>query len=340
MSLFVPAYRALFQSGELHKRAIAAVEHLHTCNLCPRACGVDRFADKTGACRTGRRATVVSVTPHFGEEPGISGSRGSGTIFFGYCNLACTYCQNHEISQPARDTSGAPEVTAETLAGHMIALQDAGCHNINFVTPSHVVPQILEALIIAAQKGLEIPLVYNSNGYDSLEALKLLDGVIDVYLPDLKYLNEEHARTWSGISEYPKHATAALEEMLRQVGYPEPDEQGIIHRGLVVRHLVLPGGQSDSVDVISWIARHLGKLVYVSLMSQYFPAHKVIGDAVMGRSVSREEYEAVVEVADRLGLENGWRQEPAAAQYYRPDFSVAEKPFEDIDDFIDDPDRK
>ena len=219
----------------------------------------------------------------------------------------------------------------------MTDLQRKGCHNINLVTPSHVVPHILEALVIAARQGLDIPVVYNSNGYDSPDALRLLDGVVDVYLPDLKYLDDEHARTWSGAGEYPRHATAALEEMLRQVGYPEPDADGIIRRGLIVRHLVLPGGQSDSADVMAWIARHLGKMVYVSVMAQYFPTHRVSGHEVMGRGVTQREYQTVIDAADAFGLENGWRQEPSASHYYQPDFSVSDKPFRDIDDFLDEP---
>ena len=335
MSPFTPAYHALYHNGELQKRAAEAVDLLRHCTLCPRTCGVDRLADSRGVCRTGRLASVSGVTPHFGEEPGISGTRGSGTIFFGGCNLACAFCQNHEISQPPKSQPAQPGVTAGELAGHMLSLQRQGCHNINVVTPSHVIPQILEALVLAVQQGLEIPLVYNSNGYDSVEALRLLDGVVDVYLPDLKYLDDDHARIWSGAGDYPRHAAAALEEMLRQVGYPESDDDGIIHRGLIVRHLVLPGGQSDSVDVMAWIARHLGKLVYVSIMAQYFPTHRVVGHELMGHGITRQEYQAVIAAADEFGLDNGWRQEPSASGYYQPDFSVADKPFRDIDDFID-----
>ncbi len=330
-----PSYLSLYESGELQERAERAIESLSSCSLCPRNCKVDRLQDnKHGLCRTGRYATVVSHTPHFGEEPGISGSRGSGTIFFGYCNLRCKFCQNHQISQPPKGKSIGHEVDPKSLAKIMIDLQEQGCHNINLVSPSHVVAQFLEALPIAVEMGLEIPIVYNTNAYDSQQALRLLDGIVDIYLPDFKYTNSAHAAAYSGAKDYPQVATQAILEMYRQVGYPVFDSEGILLKGLVIRHLVLPNGKSDTPSVLEWIAQNIGTKVFISLMAQYFPTFKAIGIPELSRPIVKEEYEEALDLCIQLGLENGWFQEFSASEYYRPDFEDESKPFKDIDDFV------
>ena len=321
------------------QRAAQAREALARCELCPRACGVNRLDNQRGFCHTGRWATVASATPHFGEEPGISGVRGSGTVFFGRCNLACSFCQNHPISQPDASAEDFPEADATRLADLMLRLQDQGCHNINWVSPGHVTAQCVEALVLARQQGLTLPVVYNSNGYDGLESLALLDGLVDVYLPDFKAMNPQECRRLWGAQDYPPRAMEALTEMHRQVGDPVEDADGMVVSGLVVRHLVLPNDLSDTREVLTWIARNLGAGVYVSLMAQYFPTHRALEDPLLSRGVSEAEYARALATLDRLGFAGGWRQEPSAAQYYRPDFSCLKKPFADIDDFVD-PGRK
>lgn len=300
-----PAYLGAWRSGELRKRSQEAEKLLASCTLCPRACRADRRWGRTGYCRSGRLPAVASWNAHHGEEPPISGSRGSGTIFFSNCNLACAYCQNWPISQLGQ----GKEVSFEDLAGMMLELQERGCHNINFVTPSHMVAQILVSLDIAAERGLRIPLVYNSSGYDSLNSLSLLDGLVDIYMPDIRYLDPIVAQRYSGAADYPEAARRALKEMWRQVGPLQLDEEGIARRGMLVRHLVLPNNLSQSLDCLEFLAQYISPQVYLSLMAQYFPAHRANGMPELSRPLSHDEYQRVVDKAEALGFENGWFQE-------------------------------
>ena len=302
----LPSYLELHRTGELHRRAAEARERLAACDICPRACGVNRLQGETGYCRAGALVRVASWNVHMWEEPPISGGRGSGTIFFAYCTGRCLFCQNYPISQ----LDSGNDVPAERVGGMMMELQRRGCHNINLVTPSHYVPQILTAVDAAAERGLRIPIVYNTSGYDTVGTLRLLDGVVDIYLPDAKYADDEAARRLSGFVDYTRHNRAALLEMRRQVGARlQVDEAGIAVRGMVVRHLVLPHGLSQTPEVLHWLAANLGKDVYVSLMSQYFPAYRAVGHPELGRRITPKEYGETLAALKAEGLENGWRQE-------------------------------
>jgi putative pyruvate formate lyase activating enzyme len=301
----LPGYLRLGR-GELAERAEAATARLRACDLCPHQCGVDRLADRRGVCRAGAVARVASWNVHRWEEPPISGSGGSGTIFFSECTGRCVFCQNYPISQ----LGVGQEADAERLAEMMLTLQRRGCHNINFVTPTHYAAQMLAGVAVAAERGLHIPLVYNCSGYESVPLLRLLDRVVDIYLPDSKYADDGVARRLSGFRDYVAHNRATLLEIRRQVGLAlELDETGIARRGMIVRHLVLPGGLSQTPAVLAWLAAGLGREVYVSLMAQYFPAHEAVGHEVLGRRLTAEEYEAALDAFDDSGLENGWRQE-------------------------------
>jgi putative pyruvate formate lyase activating enzyme len=273
--------------------------------LCPRACRADRRWGRTGYCRSGRLPAVASWNVHHGEEPPISGARGSGTIFFSNCNLACAYCQNWPISQLGQ----GKEVSFEELAGMMLDLQERGCHNINFVTPSHMTAQIIISLELAAERGLRIPLVYNSSGYDSPDSLELLDGLVDIYMPDIRYLDQAASKRYSDAADYPDVVRVALREMWRQVGPLRLDDEGVAYRGMLVRHLVLPNNLSQSLECLEFLAREISPRVYLSLMAQYFPAHKATGMPELSRGITFEEYQAVVERAEELGFGNGWFQE-------------------------------
>ncbi len=302
-----PSYLRLHASGELASRAERAREQLRHCTLCPRRCRVDRIAGELGVCRSGALARVASWNRHRWEEPPISGSRGSGTIFFSGCTGACIFCQNYPISQlgVGRDVSG------DDLAGMMLELQRKACHNLNLVTPTHFVPQVLAALELAIPRGFRLPVVYNTSGYEAVETLRLLDGIADVYLPDAKYADDATARRMSGFREYVEHNRAALLEMSRQVGPQlELDGDGLALRGMIVRHLVLPGGLAGSRDVARWLADNLGPQVPVSVMSQYFPAHRALGHPMLGRKVTPEEYDEAVAAFVEAGLETGWQQGP------------------------------
>ena len=295
-----PAYLSLHRSGELAARVREALARLESCDLCARYCRVDRTQDARGAvCRSARHAVVSSAFPHHGEEAPIRGWRGSGTIFLSHCNLRCIYCQNWELSWKGEGR----EVDAETLARLMLELQRAGCHNINFVSPSHVVAQILEALDIAAGEGLRLPLVYNTGGYDSPEALALLDGVVDIYMPDMKYGESEVARRYSHIREYVHWNRVAIREMHRQVGDLVVDDEGIAVRGLLVRHLVLPGGRAGTEEVLRFLAEQISKATYLNLMTQYRPCFKAVDEAGIDRPLSPEEYRHALVLAQRYGLE-------------------------------------
>jgi putative pyruvate formate lyase activating enzyme len=258
-----------------------------------------------GFCRSGFLPKVSSFNTHHGEEPPISGIRGSGTIFFSRCNLACIYCQNWPISQQGQGR----EVSLEKLAGMMMELQQRGCHNINLVTPSHMTAQILMAMEMAVRQGFNLPLVYNTSGYDSLDSLRLLEGVIDIYLPDIRYMDSEAAEKYSEAGDYPAANQAALKEMWRQVGELQLDDRGIAFQGMLARHLVLPNGLSQTRQALKFLAGEISPRVHLSLMSQFFPAHGAIQTAELGRNISREEYQQAVEWAEEFGLENGWHQE-------------------------------
>jgi putative pyruvate formate lyase activating enzyme len=298
-----PAYLDL-APGELDRRAQAAVATLAECRACPRDCGVDRLADKWSACKTGRHAVVSSAFPHRGEEDCLRGWRGSGTIFFAHCNLRCVFCQNFDISQGVRPGPAAPGLTAGEIADLMLVLQGRGCHNINFVTPEHVAPQVLEALALAVPRGLSLPIVYNTSAYDSLETLRWMDGVVDIYMPDLKVWSAHAARRYLRAEDYPEASRAALREMHRQVGPLRTDEQGLATRGVLVRHLVMPGLVDDSLACLDWLADELGPDTYVNVMDQYRPAGKVGGGAFpdIDRRTSRDEVEEVRRYARELGL--------------------------------------
>jgi len=298
MPTLEPAYLQTHRSGLLRRKAGQALERLSACALCPRRCGVNRLSGETGVCKTGRLASVSSFNAHFGEEAPLVGERGSGTLFFAHCNLLCLFCQNFEISHQGIGR----EVTDERLAGIMLGLQRQGCHNINFVTPSHVVPQILAALEIAVARGLNVPLVFNSGGYDLPETLALLDGVIDIYMPDFKFWDPEIARTTCEAPDYPEAARQALVEMHRQVGDLEIGEDGIARRGLLVRHLVMPAGMAGTRHVMRFIARRISPRTYVNVMSQYRPcgrAHEVAG---LETALSPAEYRRAVEEAAEEGI--------------------------------------
>ena len=268
---FQPAYLKLWESGELSRRVELGLEKLGDCALCPRNCHVNRLEDETKVCKTGRYAVVSSYFAHFGEERCLRGSRGSGTIFFSSCNLRCVFCQNYEISWLGEGRATEPH----ELAAMMLDLQDKGCHNINFVTPEHVVPQILEALLPAVERGLRLPLVYNTSAYDSRDSLALMDGIVDIYMPDFKFWDPGQARRYAKAPEYPDTARRAIKEMHRQVGPLVTDEDGIARRGVLLRHLVMPGGVAGTPEIMQWIARELGADTYVNLMAQYHPACRV-----------------------------------------------------------------
>ncbi|MBI4834574.1 MAG: radical SAM protein [Planctomycetes bacterium] len=316
------SYFKLFNSGELAKRVSQAKEILKECTLCPRDCKTDRTKGNKGICKSGVDVVISSAGPHYGEEPPISGVKGSGTIFFTGCNMRCLFCQNYQISHLYE---GKP-ITIDDLAKKMIHLQDLGCHNINLVTPTHFLPQVLEALSIACGQGLKIPIVYNTNGYDTVETLNLLDGIVDIYLPDIKHSDEESAKLCSGVSDYVKHNRPALKEMYRQVGNLTVDENGIAIRGLIIRHLVLPERLAGSFASLDFISKELSPDTCVGIMSQYHPCYKGETHPTLNRRITNREYEEVVDYAEKLGMENCLVQSLTSADNYLPDFKK-EKPF-------------
>ena len=291
-------YRQLYEEGKLHQRVEQALSILEDCCLCPRRCQVNRVKGELGKCSTGRHTIVSSFGPHFGEESPLVGSGGSGTIFFTYCNLRCCFCQNYSISQLGEGR----EVETGELAGMMLSLERSGCHNINFVSPTHVVPQILESLEIAAKAGLSVPLVYNSGGYDSVQTLKLLDGIFDIYMPDMKYSDKQNAQRFSGIEDYPELNRAAVKEMHRQVGDLRIDEHGVATGGLLVRHLVLPHGLAGTAEVCRFLSREISADTYLNVMAQYRPCFKANEIPELACSLSREEFIEAVKIAHNYGL--------------------------------------
>ncbi len=321
-----PSYLALFENGELGRRSGALLKRLESCEVCPRHCRVKRLDDHRAVCRTGRYAEVASYCLHHGEEPCISGERGSGTVFFAHCNLECLFCQNVQISQEWKEGRGV--TSPRQLAEIYLDLERQGAHNLNWVSPSHVVPQAVEALALAAERGFRLPVVYNSNGYDDVETLRLLDGVVDIYMPDLKYADETAATELSQAVGYPSNAQAAIREMRRQVGPLRLDASGVAVRGLLVRHLVLPGGLSQTEAVLAFLAEALGKSAAVSLMAQYFPAARASAHPRLGRALTKAEWEKALEALDASGIEEGYVQDPSASSHYTPDFEKPGHPFE------------
>jgi putative pyruvate formate lyase activating enzyme len=300
-----PSYLSL-PRGELRERARRAVAGLAVCRACPRDCEVNRLENRWAACKTGRFAVVSSCFPHFGEEDCLRGWNGSGTIFFSHCNLRCVFCQNFDISQGVRPGPAVRAAAPDDLARMMLGLQSLGCHNINFVTPEHVVPQVLEGVVLAAERGLRLPLVYNTSGYDSLESLALLDGVVDIYMPDFKLWSVDKSRRYLMAADYPAAARAAIAEMHRQVGPLVLDADGIAVRGVLLRHLVMPDCLDDTRAILAWISTELGSGTYVNLMDQYRPAGKV-GDGrctELSRPLDSAEYGEALRIAEGLGL---WR---------------------------------
>ena len=293
-----PAYIKAFANGILQSKINAARTLLRSCSICPRKCRVDRLSGDTGVCKTARSAVVSSYNPHFGEEAPLTGTRGSGTIFFTHCNLMCLFCQNFDISHQGH----GQEVSDEELAAIMLALQQQGCHNINFVTPSHVVPQILSALGIAVQEGLAIPLVYNSGGYDRPSTLRLLENVFDIYMPDFKFWDPEIADRTCQAEDYPEIARNALREMHRQVGDLTLDECGIAQRGLLIRHLVLPGGLAGTREIMRFIAQNISTHSYVNIMSQYRPCGRASEVKGLNASVSPADFKTALQQALEEGI--------------------------------------
>ncbi len=299
------SYIALQKTGKLKRRADKASAMLASCAVCPRVCKVDRLAGELGKCRTSSHAIISSYGPHFGEEPPLVAGGGSGTIFFTNCNLKCVYCQNYSISQLGQ----GDEASADKLSTIMLYLQTKGCRNINLVSPSHVVPQILEALIIAVDKGLTMPLVYNSGGYDSVKTLELLDGVVDIYMPDMKYGDEQTAKRLSGIDDYPETNRQAIKEMHRQVG-DLIIEDGIATHGLLIRHLVLPGGLAGTESVMRFIAEEISMNSYLNIMDQFRPEYKAYDVAQLSRPLRMQEWSDAMELAKRCGLTRIARPQP------------------------------
>jgi putative pyruvate formate lyase activating enzyme len=291
-----PSYLNL-RDEEWKDRVNRALEMLKSCRVCPHRCGVNRFEGKRGFCRVGRYVVVSSYFAHRGEERPIRGFRGSGTVFFSYCNMRCVYCQNYEISQLGE----GKEVSPEELAQIFLSVQRLGCHNLNLVTPSHVVPQIIEALYIAVQKGFKLPIVYNTSSYDSLESLKLLDGIVDIYLPDFKYADNGTARKYSGVKDYFDVAKEAIKEMYRQVGDLVVDEHGVALRGVLVRHLVLPNGLAGTKTVAN-ILKEISPNIAVNVMNQYYPCYKAYDYPELARRITLQEFSEALRFMEGLKI--------------------------------------
>ena len=334
---FEASYVKLLKSGKLRERVVALERLLESCTVCPRDCLNNRLNNEIAACYSGRLPIVSSYTAHFGEEPPLVGTKGAGNIFFGNCNLRCVYCQNYQISQTHKEQL-KNEVTHERLSAMMLELQERGCHNINFVSPTHFAPQMARSILLAAEQGLDVPIVYNTNAYDAVEVLELLEGVVDVYLPDLKYADDESGYQYSKVRGYKEYSRRALREMFRQTG----DElvfghDGLLKRGLVIRLLVLPNDIGGINESIEWIRDELSPRVAISLMAQYYPTHQAASNqryVLLSRRIRESEWLNATAALEELGMEEGWVQEfDGASYYYRPDFTDAETPFKDIRDF-------
>ncbi len=323
-----PSYLELYRSGELESRAETLERQLASCDICPRECRVNRLKNERGFCHSGYLPIVSATCDHHGEEPVISGTNGTGAIFFGNCNMKCVYCQNYRISQDA-EHQASMETDFHTLAERMVYLQDElGCHNISFVSPSHFVPQLVRAVLEAVPMGLRVPIVYNTNAYDSVASLEALDDIVDVYLPDLRYACDTWAAKFSHTSDYVTRARQAIVEMHRQVGDKLVlDDSGLVRRGLIIRHLVLPNGLAGSQESLTWLVHHISPKVTVSIMSQYYPMHLAPKVPQLSRKISASEYSEVLGLVNELGLENGWIQDMDAADNYLPHFERARHPF-------------
>lgn len=307
-----PVYLTAYHNGRLNQLIDETFKMLESCCICPHRCKINRLKGQKGFCRTGLKPKVCSFMPHFGEEPPISGKRGSGTIFFSNCNMHCVYCQNYEFSQLGKGR----EVEFEELADSMLQLQNMGCHNINLVTPTHVIPQILKALNIAIRKGLKIPIVYNTGGYELAQVLESIKGIIDIYLPDMRYADNAMALTYSSALDYPRYNQEAIKEMYRQVGTAKIDNEGIIKNGLIIRHLVLPNNISGTDKIMRFIANELSKDTYISLMSQYSPCYKAEQFKEISCRITYPEYAAAQKIMEKYGLNNGWIQEAGGLERF------------------------
>jgi putative pyruvate formate lyase activating enzyme len=310
---------------------------LRACTVCPRDCGNDRLAGVLASCASGENPVVSAYTPHFGEEPGLSGTKGAGNIFFGNCNLRCVYCQNYQISQDYK-TQRTNEISVDRLAEMTLELQAKGCHNVGFVSPTHFAPQMAKAVLLAARRGLRVPIVYNTNAYDSVEVLRLLEGIVDVYLPDFKYADSSAGALYSKVPDYARRSREALVEMYRQKGSRLAiGEDGLLKSGLLVRVLVLPNGVAGVAESLAWIAESLSPNVAISLMAQYYAIHRAADNpkyAALNRSITAAEWEEALAALESNGMSNGYQQElETANRYYRPDFSNRYTPFRDIRDF-------
>ena len=334
---FEPSYLSLLTDGSLLTRVVELEHLLERCTVCPRDCFNNRINNEIAACYSGRLPIISSYTPHFGEEPPLVGKNGAGNIFFGNCNLRCVYCQNYQISQTHKEQL-KNEVSHERLAGMMLELRSRGCHNINFVSPTHFAPQMARGILIAAEQGLDLPVVYNTNAYDSVEVLRLLDSIVDVYLPDLKYADNDSGYQYSKVSNYKDYSRSALKEMYRQTGDELIfDESGLLKRGLVIRLLVLPNDIASISESIEWIRDELSPRCTISLMAQYYPTHQAETNKrymLLSRRIRESEWMKAVSSLELMNADEGWVQEfDGASFYYRPDFSDADKPFRDIRDF-------
>ena len=310
---YKPGYLKLHENGELQEKIIALRHHLEKCRLCSHMCEVNRIADERGFCGAGVSLEVASSCVHMGEEPVLTGNSGVGNIFLGRCNLRCVFCQNHSISQPEGSIPASWGKTSEKVAEILLDFQERGCNTVGFVSPTHFAPQIFEAVALAAEKGLRIPLIYNSNGYDSMELLKTLEGLVDIYLPDFKYWNADYAEKYSAAANYPATARKAILEMHRQVGRLRTDSDGVAQRGLIIRLLVLPNGISGSEKALEFIAEMIGRDTFVSLMSQYNPLHHAKEYPFLSRPLEPEEYSEIENTLLSLGFEYGWTQDPVTS---------------------------
>lgn len=332
-----PGYLELLASGEFDRRVERLYALLASCTVCPRACGNNRLENVLASCASGLHPVVSSYTAHFGEEPSLSGTRGAGNLFFGNCNLRCVYCQNYQISQDFA-AQKKNEVAVERLAEMMLELQEDGCHNIGLVSPTHYAPQAAKAILLAARRGLSLPIIYNTNAYDSVEVLRLLEGIVDIYLPDLKYADPAAGWLYSKVPDYPQRAREALVEMYRQKGSALVfDEEGTLVSGLLVRMLVLPENVAGISESLAWIAETLSPRVAISLMSQYYPIHRAATNekySALSRPITTAEWEEALAALASNGMGSGYHQElKTASRYYRPDFTDRETPFQDIRDF-------
>jgi putative pyruvate formate lyase activating enzyme len=336
-SQLLPSYLGLLEAGLLEERVAELERLLERCTVCPRDCLNNRLNNEIAACYSGRLPIVSSYTPHFGEEPPLVGTKGAGNVFFGNCNLRCIYCQNYQISQTHKEQI-KNEITHERLAEMLLELQARGCHNINFVSPTHFAPQMARSILLAAQKGLRLPVVYNTNAYDAVPVLRLLDRIVDIYLPDLKYADDESGYLYSKVGGYKEFSRLALKEMYRQTGDELVfDEDGLLRRGLVIRLLVLPNDIGSIGESIEWIRDELSPRVAISLMAQYYPTNQAETNkryVLLSRRIRESEWLKATAALEELGMTEGWMQEfDGVTYYYRPDFNDAERPFKDIRDF-------